>query len=240
MPKKKLVVIGMLGTTLDQGKGPQRWQRWRPTVALCQHENLVVDRLELLHGRRSTALVETIKGDIEQVSPETTVRTHIVEFSDPWNLEEVYEGLHEFARRYDFRTDAEDYLIHITTGTHIAQICTFLLTETRYFPARLIQTSPPHARDAKGGPGTFVLIDLDLSKYDRIASRFRKEQREGLSSLKSGIDTRNKAFNKLVERIEQVALGSKEPLLLTGPTGSGKSQLAKRIFELKKARRQVT
>ena len=30
------------------------------------------------------------------------------------------------------------------------------------------------------------------------------------------------------------------PILLTGPTGAGKSQLARRIYELKLARRQVS
>lgn len=238
MSRKKLVVIGMLGTTLDQGKGPKRWEHWRPTVALCQHENLLVDRLELLHQRKFTALTDVIKGDLSRVSPETSVRSHTIEFENPWALEEVYEGLYDFARAYDWRPEKEDYLIHITTGTHIAQICMFLLAESRYFPARLIQTSPP-ARDAKAGPGTFAIIDLDLSKYDRIASRFLKEQSEGLSFLKSGIDTKNKAFNKLIERIEQVGMSSKDPILLLGPTGSGKSHLAKRIYELKKARRQI-
>jgi len=236
--RKKLVVIGLLGTTLDQGKDNKRWQHWRPTVALCQHENLLVDRLELLHHRKATTLAEVVQGDLSRVSPETTVCRHIVEFEDPWALEEVYEGLYDFARGYDFRPDTEDYLVHITTGTHIAQICMYLLTESGHFPARLLQTSPP-LRDSKSGPGTFAIIDLDLSKYDRIASRFRKEQREGLSFLKSGIDTRNKAFNQLIERIEQVATRSRDPLLLMGPTGSGKSQLAKRIYELKKARHQV-
>ena len=43
----------------------------------------------------------------------------------------------------------------------------------------------------------------------------------------------------LIERIEQVAIRSRAPLLLMGPTGAGKSQLARRIYELKKARRQV-
>ncbi|HTU63687.1 MAG TPA: sigma 54-interacting transcriptional regulator, partial [Polyangiales bacterium] len=43
-----------------------------------------------------------------------------------------------------------------------------------------------------------------------------------------------------IERIEQVAVGSRAPILLTGPTGAGKSKLARRIFELKKARRQVS
>jgi transcriptional regulatory protein RtcR len=238
MSQKKVVVLGMLGTTLDQGKGPKRWEHWRPTVALCQHENLLVDRLELLHDRKFTALADVIKGDLSRVSPETSVRSHTIEFENPWALEEVYEGLFDFARAYDFRPEKEDYLIHITTGTHIAQICMFLLTESRYFPARLIQTSPP-TRDAKAGPGTFAILDLDLSKYDRIASRFQKEQREGLSFLKSGIDTKNKPFNKLIERIEQVGMRSKDPVLLMGPTGSGKSHLAKRIYEFKKARRQI-
>ncbi|MCW2414627.1 MULTISPECIES: RNA repair transcriptional activator RtcR family protein [unclassified Sphingobium] len=32
-------------------------------------------------------------------------------------------------------------LLHITTGAHVAQICLFLLTEARYLPGRLLQTS---------------------------------------------------------------------------------------------------
>ena len=38
----------------------------------------------------------------------------------------------------------------------------------------------------------------------------------------------------LIARIEQVAVASAAPLLLTGPTGAGKSQLARRIYDLKK------
>jgi transcriptional regulatory protein RtcR len=238
MSSKKLVVLGMLGTTLDQGRGAKRWQHWRPSVALCQHEHLLVDRFELLHGQKSVALAEIVEADLARVSPQTSVRRHLLDFGNPWALDEVYEGLFAFAKNYDFKPNKEDYLVHITTGTHIAQICMFLLTESRYFPARLLQTAPPSG-GSRSGPGSFSILDLDLSKYDRIASRFREEQREGLSFLKSGIDTKNAAFNRLIERIEHVALGSRDPLLLTGPTGSGKSHLAQRIFELKKARRQV-
>jgi transcriptional regulatory protein RtcR len=60
-----------------------------------------------------------------------------------------------------------------------------------------------------------------------------------VSFLKSGIATRNTHFNALIEEIERVAVRSKAPILLTGPTGAGKSMLAKRIFELKKARHQI-
>jgi len=103
-------------------------------------------------------------------------------------------------------------------------------------PARLVQCSPERDRSS---PGSIKIIDLDLSKYDRIASRFRQEQREAVSCLKGGIDTRNSAFNHLIDRIEQVAIATRDPLLLMGPTGAGKSLLAKRIYELKKTRRAV-
>jgi len=231
-----VVVIGLLGTTLDMGKHPDRWQNWRPSVSLCRQPDLIVRRFELLHGKRDSSLAKTVRADMRTVSPETEVRQHEMEFGDPWDFEEVYETLFKFSRQYPFDTESEDYLIHITTGTHVAQICLFLLTESRYMPGRLVQCSPERDRSS---PGTIKIIDLDLSKYDRIASRFRQEQREAVSYLKGGIDTRNTAFNHLIDRIEQVAIATREPLLLMGPTGAGKSLLAKRIYELKKNRRAV-
>jgi transcriptional regulatory protein RtcR len=234
--QRSVVVIGLLGTTLDMGKHPDRWQNWRPSVSLCRQPDLIVRRFELLHGKRDSSLAKTVRADMRTVSPETEVRQHEMEFGDPWDFEEVYETLFKFSRQYPFDTESEDYLIHITTGTHVAQICLFLLTESRYMPGRLVQCSPERDRSS---PGTIKIIDLDLSKYDRIASRFRQEQREAVSYLKGGIDTRNTAFNHLIDRIEQVAIATREPLLLMGPTGAGKSLLAKRIYELKKNRRAV-
>jgi transcriptional regulatory protein RtcR len=175
--------------------------------------------------------------DIAAVSPETAVRLNEIEFGDPWDFERVYETLFKFARTYPFDADTEDYLIHMTTGTHVAQICLFLLTESRYLPGRLLQASPERDRAA---PGEIKIIDLDLSKYDRIASRFRQEQSDDVSYLKGSIDTRNSAFNQLIDRIEQVAISTRDTLLLMGPTGAGKSKLARRIFELKKLRHAVT
>jgi transcriptional regulatory protein RtcR len=237
MPDKRLVILGLLGPSLDNGRGPDRWERWRPTVSLCQHPDLLVHRFELLHDRKFNALAKTVTADLAAVSPETTVCTHEVHFDDAWDFQGVYAALHDFARSYPFKPDEEDYLIHITTGSHVAQICLFLLTESHYFPARLIQSAPPGKQ--RGEQGTYDIVDLDLSKYDRLAARFGEELRESTSFLKSGIETRNAAFNRLIDQIERVAVGSKAPILLMGPTGAGKSQLARRIFELKKHRRQI-
>jgi transcriptional regulatory protein RtcR len=235
---RRTVVVGLLGTTIDRGKGTRRWDAWRPSVAACQHEDLLVDRFELLHPQRFTAMAETVRDDIRHVSPETEVRLVLDETSDPWDFEEVYGSLHDFARSYRFDTETEDYLVHITTGSHVAQICLFLLMESRHIPGRLLQTSPPTGMRG-GDPGTFRIIDLDLSKYDRIATRFARDELDERSLLKSGIQTRSSSFNEVVERLDRVTVRSSSPILLLGPTGAGKSLLARRIYELKKTRRLV-
>lgn len=234
----KTIVFGLLGSTLDRGFDSKRWDHWRPTVSLCQHEDFLIDRFELLYDGKYQRLAKTIAKDIQTVSPETSIKTHLLNIKDPWDFEEVYAALHDFARSYPFDVDREEYLIHITTGTHVIQICEFLLTESNHFPAKLLQSIPPK-RPQSQQPGSFQIIDLDLSRYDQIAMRYEQDKESDISFLKSGIETQNKAFNALIERIEKVAIHSIEPILLMGPTGAGKSKLARRIFELKKSRHKL-
>lgn len=163
---------------------------------------------------------------------------HAINFNNPWDFETVYSSLLDFARSYNFRPGKEEYLIHITTGTHVAQICLYLLTEAGYLPGQLIQTSP--TKRNRKQIGQYQVIDLDLSKYDQIASRFKKEHQEGTTYLKGGIETNNAHFNQMIEQLEQVSVRSNEPILITGPTGAGKSQLAQRIFELRKRRGKLS
>ncbi|MGD7651648.1 MAG: RNA repair transcriptional activator RtcR [Verrucomicrobiales bacterium] len=232
----KRVVIGLLGSTLDRGFQVDRWDRWRPTVSLFQHEDLLIDRFELLVEKPFHKIANRVVEDIALVSPETEVRINEIRFGrDPWDLADVYGALYDWARAYAFDRENEEYLIHITTGTHIAQITLFLLNEAGFLPGRLIQTSPPRGgrRPADHGPGRYQTIDLDLSRYDALSTRFARDYEETTDFLKSGIATRSADFNRLIERIEQVALRSKAPILLTGPTGAGKSQLARRIYELR-------
>ena len=237
---KKIVVIGFLGTKLDGGITDKRWARWRPSVALVAHDHFKPDAIELLSFKKEAPnLFQTVTADIHYVSPNTVVRQHSLDVVDPWNFAEVYAGLHEFAKGYDFRDDT-DYYVHLTTGTHVAQICLFLLSEARYFPGRLIETGFSDRHDKKEfWRGRIDVIDLDLSTYDQLAKRFSKESQDSQTLLKGGIATKNAAFNALIGRLERVALKSTAPVLLTGPTGAGKSALAKRVFELRARRHLV-
>ncbi|QTD45320.1 RNA repair transcriptional activator RtcR [Ottowia testudinis] len=238
---KPIVVIGFLGTQLDAGLGTGRWEKWRPTVALGQHDDRVITRLELLvtpHPKHA-ALAQRVKDDLATVSHDTQVNLVELPIHDPWDFGEVYGALYDWARSYAFDTAREQYWAHITTGTHVAQICLFLLAESRHLPGVLAQTSPPK-RWGAGDAGQITLIDLDLSRYDAIAQRFSAAQQDAVSYLKSGIATRNARFNALIDEIERVAVHSTAPILLVGPTGAGKSFLARRMVEVKKARNQVS
>jgi transcriptional regulatory protein RtcR len=236
---KKKVVIGFIGTQLDSGFTASRWERWRPTVSLALRENLVIDKMVLLYDRNYLSLADLLKQDIVTVSPETEVTPVEMTIANPWDFGQVYAALFDFAEQYPFDIEHEEYWIHITTGTHVAQICLFLMVEARYFPGVLLQTSPPNKK--RGDVlGSYTLIDLDLSHYDAIAQRYAKAEADAITLLKSGIETMNPTFNKMISEIEQVAVRSKAPMLFMGQTGAGKSFLAKRVYELKKARHQVS
>ncbi len=228
----KNIVIGFLGTQLDMGKK----RRWKPTPSLTIHDHFNVDRLELLHDHKFNRLAHQVKREIEELSPRTEVLLHRMDLTDPWDFQEVYGKLFDFARAYGFDEDREQYHVHLTTGTHVAQICWFLLTESRHIPARLIQTGPPGPED---DAPKFDIIDLDLSRYNALQQRFDQLSREYSDQLKGGIETRNPPYNALIDRIELIASNSDEPILLLGETGTGKTELAERIHSLKLDRRRI-
>src|SRR5437764_41118 len=89
-------VIGLLGTTLDMGKHPDRWQNWRPSVALCRQPDLIVKRCELLHGSREKSLADLVNRDVSTVPPEAEMRGHLrwmgpTEAGQPLVARRIYE-----------------------------------------------------------------------------------------------------------------------------------------------------
>ncbi len=229
----KNVVLGFLGTQKDVGKK----RKWKPTTSLVQHANFPVDRLELIYDMKFHRLARAVEREIAELSPDTEVMLVNIDLDDPWDFQEVYGKLFDYARDYGFDEDRERYHIHLTTGTHVAQICWFLLAESRHLPAQLVQTGPPRGEDPEP---TLDVIDLDLSRYNALQQRFDLLSRAYSDQLKGGIDTRNPVYNALIDRIELVASTSDAAILLSGETGTGKTELAERIHSLKLDRRRVT
>ncbi|MGP4864399.1 RNA repair transcriptional activator RtcR [Psychrobacter sp. T6-5] len=229
----KTAVIGFLGTTLDNGFNDKRWQRWRPTVSLGLQDDLLVDELHILYSKRDKRLFQLICEDMAQVSAGTKIIGHRVSLASPWDFADVYAELYDFVTGFAFREDT-DYLLHLTTGTHVAQICWFLLVEAGFLPADLIQTSPCPKPDQYDPQGRYQIIDLDVSRYDSLRARFEAEKAQHWQTLQANLITQNAAYQQLIADIEKVATRSNAPILLMGATGAGKSQLATQIYALKK------
>ena len=239
---KDKVVISFLGTQLDSGFGRGRWEKWRPNISIHQQDDFPVARVELFYDEKFSDLARLIQQDIETISRDRQVNLVPMNLANPWDFAEVYEKLFVWSSTYPFNLEREDYYTHITTGTHVAQICLFLLVQARQIPSLLLQTAPPpkpRSQWTAADVGVYELIDLDLARYDVLAKRLADVRNDALSYLKSGIATRNPVFNAMIAEIEQVALNSPAPILLSGATGAGKSMLARRIYELKKARHRL-
>ena len=56
----KNILLSLLGTTLDKGFKENRWDRWRPSVAVCQHEDLIIDEYLLLYPKKFQRLTNKI------------------------------------------------------------------------------------------------------------------------------------------------------------------------------------
>jgi transcriptional regulatory protein RtcR len=179
MTRKKRIVIGFLGVPAELGRHPNRWQRWRPTVAMHQHESFHVDRLELIHRPAGAHAAQRVRADIHIVSPRTTALLHSMELKDASDFEEVYCALRDFAQNYPFAPGAEEYFINLTTFPAVAQISWLLLIEAGLAPAKILHVEPP-LNWRHGSPGTFKVIDTDLSRYGRIAARYRNRNASGL------------------------------------------------------------
>ena len=229
------IVWGFLDPNWDRNEAHPGIGFWRPTVAALADPGFPVARFELLVQMEHRCLANEVITAMQAVSPGTEIRTHEHRYADLWDFEEVYAYLHDLVADYRFDLEGEEYFFHMSTGTHVMRICAFLLAESRFLPGRMLQSYPAGANPGKEGGGTRI-IDLDLAKYDLLAKRFAVRQATGASFLKSGIATRNTAFNRLIDEIEAVAVNSCDPILLMGPTGAGKSLLAGRIAQLKRQR----
>jgi transcriptional regulatory protein RtcR len=237
--KKSIVLFGLLGLYSD-ARHEDNPDKWRPTLSIFDKTNQAsfpVARFHLIHNSDITDMAQSVKDEIQTVSRQTEIVLHRMDFKDPWDFAEVNDRLTQFLQSISFDVDNEDYCFHIVTGTHAWQIGVFLSVQLRRFPGALLQTIPPD--QVKKGKRPLNIIDLKDTRYDDIANRLPEGKEKNIALLKSGIATKNVVYNSLIEKIEQVAITSKKPLLLTGATGVGKTWLAEKIYNLKKERKQL-
>ena len=194
---KPVVVIGLLGTTLDRGQRAERWNTLAADGGALPARGPARSPLRAAARR---AARRAGRRPSRPTSRRSRPRPRCARTSSTsatrGTSRQVYGALHDFARGVPVRPRARGL-----PGPHHDR---HARRADLPVPADRVAALPgAAAADVARRSGTrrparvrTRIIDLDLSRYDRIASRFQQEQREDLSFLKAGIDTRNAALQR--------------------------------------------
>ena len=167
-----------------------------------------------------------ICADIKAVSPETEIELIALEPYRDGDLVETYNALRAFASGYPISSSNSKYYVHTTPARQIEQLCLLKLTESRHFPAQLLQTHPP-----KDGQfvGSFNVQAIQLEPQNEEVPSFGTSPESLHQKLTPPGMILVSNFTQTLDQIASAALLTREPLFISGPMGIGKSTLAKRI-----------
>ena len=239
-------LIAFLGVQKDnRGLDNRRWERFRPSVSICMHDDLVIDNYYIIYQGKFKRQLDFLAKDIKKVSPNTNIIPVEMNFTDPFDPLEALEKQLEFVSSLD---DKDSYIINITTGTHTNQLAWFKLVENNFIDAKLIQNFSVSKRkkeennlsDEEYVRGYYKLIDFKLERYDRYFTLLSEVSKSSEDFLKLGINTLNQKYNEMISMIERIAVKNNHPILIDGPSGAGKTHLVKNIYQLKKSKGIVT
>lgn len=207
---------------------------WNPFHALPTLQNFPIRKLYLfipfsLRGRMR-ALAQSLAASAPHMEVETVPVLLNKDFS-PTSMGDFYSYFNDYFTAFPFRPEEEKYFFHFAPGNSFSHSFMFtLLINLRKLPIRLLQLR-------QGPAGTIgEVYDCAINTWVAEIARREMDRSDPQEFLKSSIKTRNPDFNRLIGEIEQAAINSEAPVLLVGATGSGKSRLARRIYELRHMR----
>jgi transcriptional regulatory protein RtcR len=207
--------IGFYGTTKDgSGVALER----RPTFRLCNDPALPVARLHLLHSSRYEKKVAELADELQERSASRTKLVPHQVHCDPWDLGAVEKEVTRLAQEQGWGKAGPERLVHLTTGTDAAKSVLVLMARRGHIAgARLVETERAGALRPVG-PGS-----QGWSEHG---------DRAGMHVL-GGMVPQAQSTKELTRQVLEIARRSGEPILLLGPPGTGKSELAGRIEETK-------
>lgn len=218
---------------------------WTPLTFLCANQELPVARLHFFywprHREALSGIMERLKRDYGHIRY-TAQRLPFADTTDilasPENSLRATEFLYEWFISYSFDHQTETYYFYFQGVQNFFRSILFYVNARHMVSIGSLEVEPPS--DFVPGAGRLVLSPINLSVYESMANIIRDRKYDAYSFLKFGIKTRNEYFNRTIEQIEFVAVHSRDPILVLGPTGAGKSALVKRIYKLKAQHKNVS
>ncbi|NLI79658.1 MAG: sigma 54-interacting transcriptional regulator [Candidatus Riflebacteria bacterium] len=217
----------------------RRWRLFRSTVAFALQETFPLTTLTILWQpglRGQEALLARVCDDIRRRLAERRrsldLRLLPVTFADPFDLQDCFQVLWD-AVEADHAA-AGPAFFNLGNGTHTMQMAMLLLA--RYppegRPLHLLQVSRDRATADPLAATTWKAqarrLDLRWENLRPLERRVRREKGEILRAVALK-RSRHPAAERLYREIVEIGCYTDDPLLLTGPTGTGKSRIAQEI-----------
>lgn len=214
----------------------ERRASWAQIVTLLRLEDFPVQRLHLFVNPGNRHNVKLFYRELKSAAPHVRLKFIIVRTEKNFSIATFMNSYGFFCDwfcRYRFDTERYDYFFYFSRGNlFVHAFMITVLINLHKLPCGIL-----HLRrnlEGNGPEWQAQPYDAHIGKWIADISRYERRRCDAQTLLKSSIPTCNARFNRLIRDIEHVALHSSAPVLLLGPTGSGKSQLARRIYELRR------
>ncbi len=218
----------------------ERETKWRQFIELLHLEAFPVYRLYLFINPTNRKHIRLFYAELKKANKGIRITFVPVKTENDFTVRDIrssYRFFSDFFSRFTFDAGSFDYYMYFSSGNLFAHaFMLILLSNLHNLPLRIV-----HLRRDLERTGWFAEIyEGKISRWVAEIGQYERDRSDALDFLKSSIKTGNAAFNALIRDIEHVAMHSSAPILLSGPTGSGKSQLARRIYELRRDRGMVS
>lgn len=219
---------------LDMYTGEDRASRWRPLPELLRIRDFKVDRLYFFISHLYRHILPTLLADMRTLSPDVEIIPVVTELNGVLTYEDIapaYKVFSAYFGAYRFDLAKERYYFHLGPGNLFQHaLMLIMLFHFKRLPFQMLRLAP---NPDKSGEILMEIYEGDIRKWVSSIADSEKSDVTAQTFLKSSIETRNPVFNHMIEEIEHTATYSSAPILLSGPTGSGKSHLARKIYELR-------
>lgn len=241
---------------------------WHSLFSLAREgafSQVQVELFAFASDRRRVERVRAIlEGELARVFERGEVRVHELRVDDPGDMAQVFGSLCKFCDRYDFGpVGGDDALFFAASGVLVEQLSTYMVVSNRYFPGKLVCSAVVGDLGGRGTTGplrtktsTLVkkgrdvaslpyevgaglrVVDLDEVRRAALDTLVPSEQVEGEYLLPSGLAVRSSRLRHLLRDVEGIVEGAPSSILLRGSSAAGRSEIARKIFEVKRSKKR--
>ncbi|MGN1038334.1 MAG: RNA repair transcriptional activator RtcR family protein [Mailhella sp.] len=232
---KKNILFSTISIDHDISTDSGRWKLWRPLVELVKNRQLFIHRLYYFVPPSLKSNLDTLQADLQEAAPQCDIIPVIIDTKknfSPQSFTENYLFFDSFFSKFEFDYANNEYFIHFGPGNMFAHsFMIMMLINNKKIRCKILQL---RSGKINGRITSNVKIyDNAINTWISKIATIENDKTAVQEFTTSGIKTKNKAYNELIREIEHVGSHSTAPILLEGPTGSGKSQMARRIYQLR-------